>query len=256
MPTLDLRVFDDIEFKLIHLTAVMCWPSEEEAKARQHYILREYLGLAASEFNKIMSEEKPEAQTDASIHIGQWLGESIATYGGWPALANATIGPGQKSSPVSIVRDRARQGVVASWILKEVLISRSGIYGAAKKWAAEQIPKIKKLTKTSIPAGKKFSIQNERTIQNHLWPQFKDAAHLWAAFYDGKIKQGKAHRYLPLDNFKPINSFAKKGIAEGLKGFLDLSSFYLEEGRKHTPPTGPTVNDPTMSQITAWEILY
>jgi len=77
----------DLEIQLLHLTAIMCWPSPQNAKQYSYYLMQEMLGIAATQY----FEGGKSDPIQLSQNIGFWLGEMIAEIGSWPALADATI---------------------------------------------------------------------------------------------------------------------------------------------------------------------
>lgn len=241
MPTLNLSELD-LEMQLLNLTAIMCWPLTENAKEYTYYQLQELLYIAETDYKNLINDGK-EPRVEASINIGSWLGEMIYEFGSWPALADATIGTGQKKSPVANVKKRLERGVIIGWIFKDVLKHKDGISNSAERYCSDETREF--LKERGVKESKLHYAP--KNIQSRIWPKYKDAAHLWAAFISGeKIIPDTPHRYLPLNQFRLANY-------KGIKAFIDLSEEYRKVGLNYYTRTGP--RKPLLDEQTSWQII-
>ena len=245
MPTIDLSNSTK-EIQLLNTTAIMCFPSDKEEDHRRYWSLKQWIGIAADQYINV--GEKEGYSIELSKHIGSWFGEVIFHAKSWPALANAVIGPGhKKNQPAKEAGTYIVRGLITGWILKDVLSNGGGHSTAAQRFCTDDNDLIfKKL-------GKKPPIIEYRHIQNKIWPSYKDAAHLWAAFLDsGKnIFPKNPHRFFSLDQFK-IDELSPSE-PQGLKGFIKLSNSYRQKALSYFPPKGP--RESLINKKSSWEII-
>jgi hypothetical protein len=214
MPILDLSKHP-LELQLLNITAIMCWPSDKQE--HNNYILQELLGLAATQYcNSIILNGKDDLE--ASRNIGSWLGKMIYEFGGWPSLADATVGPGQKKSPIERIEGRITRGIIIGRLFFDALLCRDGISKSAARFCSDK----------NIQALKQYGVQEKRifyhpqNLHSRVWPQYKDSAHLWATFIQGNFKMPiTSSRYFPLDEFD-------MGIFSGIKDFVGMSEQFRQ----------------------------
>jgi hypothetical protein len=228
MPTLKLTKSSK-ELQLLNITAIMCFPSEKEEDKRRYWSLKQWLGIAADQFNRIAKKEG--YSEELSKHIGAWLGGAIFHVGSWPALANAVIGPKQKKPPANEASFYMKKhGIITGYILKDILKIGGGISTAAKRFCVDEKHRLSKKIGIELPN------YTPDLIHEKIWNEkkYKDVAHLWAAFFDGCLKPKKPHRFLPLDQFKydRLSHYEP----QGLKGFIRLSEIYWKTGVNYYPP--------------------
>lgn len=217
------------EIACVYITGRMCFPRDEEKYVS--WIVKAYLALAA--------DFQPEnCDAEGNANLGQGLGEALSKYGGWRALANATIGPGQKTGIARETRVQHDQGVVAGWLLKEAWIKKIGLDSARKCLTSdESIAEFKS-------RGFKPPAYDPKSLER-IWRKFRPVAHYWAAYVMPPVSPtvDKKTWYLPLEK-----------INGGLAGFLDLASEILVEASRPIAKTGP--RDPVIPPREAWNFNW
>jgi hypothetical protein len=201
-------------------------------------MLKQLVGIAATHYNEKVNTDK---ELELSEHIGKWLGTVVYHLGGWAAFANATVGQGQKKSAVDEARQRIKQGIIIGFCLKHALGTGGGISTGARELHSDKAQASLKKKGVALP------LQTQHHIVNKLWPRYKDAAHLWTAFFDNRNKiPQNPHHLLSLDQFDV-------GVeAKGLLGFIKLADLYREAGASLIPKPGP--KKPILNKDTAWKI--
>ena len=157
------------------------------------------------------------------------------------------MGPGhRKNPPAKEAGTYIVQGLIAGWILKDVLNRGGGHTTAAQRFCTDENDNFfKKL-------GKNPPILEYRHIQNKIWPRYKDASHLWAAWLESAENIfPKTHRFFPLDQFK-IAGLSPSEL-QGIEGFIELSNIYLVKAISYNPPKGP--RESLLDEKTSWKII-
>ena len=244
MPTLKLTKLPK-EIQLLNITAIMCFPSDKNEDQRRYWSLKHWVGIAADKFVHI--GEQDGYSEDLSKQIGSWLGDVIHHVGSWPALANAVIGPRQKNPAAAEAKFYMKKyGIVIGYILKDILAVGGGVSTASRRYVSDENRQILKKD------GIKPPIKTPEYIHEKIWNgrNYKNVAHLWAAFLDGCLKPRKPHRYLPIDQFH------MDGLADsepqGLEGFIRLSEIYREAGINYFPPKSKKT---LLDKDKAWKIV-
>ena len=234
MPILDLSDLPE-EIQLLNLISVMCFPSKKEDRKRRYLTLEQLLGIAGTEHSELC-KESPN-QKELSIHIGKWLGDAIADLGSWSALANASIGHGKKKSPLEEAKDRWKQAIIVGGVFNGALANGDGISSSAKRFCSDENDAKFKEKDSKLP------VYDYRHIHNTLWPRYRDAAHLWAAFLEIDFKEHiNKHFFFPLEEFEP----------GGLKGFITVAEGFRIMGESQMPPRGP--RKPLLNPDSVWKI--
>jgi hypothetical protein len=235
MPVLNLQGMDQ-RLQLLNITSVMCYPSKKYIEKRRSWLLRSLLGIAGEEYLE-MIKITPDNKKKASRFLGRWLSDAIFNLGGWHQLAYYSVGPGQKKSPAKEVEDTLHQGRITGWMLLNILLDGGGVSTCAERLCSDEAVAQFKEREEIHPN------QDINNIMDKIWPRYKAAAHLWAAFVANKNKApSNLHRFLPMEQFEP----------GGLKGFLDLAEGYKQLGEQYMPPRGP--RKPLLDKNTNWQI--
>ena len=245
MPTIDLTNSAK-EIQLLSITAIMYFPSEVDEDQRTYWSLKQWTVIAAEQYNRL-AEEKGYSE-GLSKHIGSWFGEIIYHLGSWPALANTIGGPGYKKyPPAKEAASYVVKGLIAGSILDDVLKRGVGLSAAVNRFCNDDNNNIFK------SLGIKPPIMGYQHIHNKIWPQFKDAAHLWASWLKSKkyIRPKDKHRYFPLDQWS--SDELKPSGAQGLDGFIKLSNYYRELAIKYIPSGGR--HESLLDEKTTWRII-
>ena len=247
-PVLNLQGMDP-RLQLLHITSVMCFPLKKDIEKRRSWFLRSLLSIAGTEYLE-MIKMTPDKEKEASSIVAQWLNDAIYPIGGWYQLAYYAVGPGQKKSPAQEVIDIIKQGKIAGLVLQGIHQDNElnnendekGNKGSVQK-SAEFIASnaMKELLEKR---GKLHFHQTPKNIQNKIWLRFKDAAHLWAAFYLSK-------NHKPTENLHPVLPLEQFEFG-GLEGFLSLAEEFREWGELNMPPTGE--RKPFLNKDTAWKV--
>lgn len=240
MPTLDLREMEPT-LQMINITAVMCFPSDKkkEPERRRYWLLKRLLGVAADQYEQLRPKSA-EKGLELSERTGKWLGNAIHNLGGWPALANSTIGLGQKKSLAGEIEDRVPNGLITGWCLQKALHDNLSLMAAAQAWCSDENDI--EFTKLDL----KPPTYTWQHVQNRIWPRYRGAAHLWAALLGvGMLKCLKTRRrHFALDKYEP----------HGIDGFIQVANFAYEKGTSHFAATGPRT--PLLNPSAAWKILF
>ena len=163
------------EYALIEISALMAYPSEADEEKRRGLALRMLLTLATDQYVDLRKEHG-EREPELSKHIGSWLGEVVLFHGGWPALANCTVGPGQKKSISDELWDRYKKGRTIGAVLGFALTRDLSIKAASELVCGDEMISIAKDILDTEPP-----YYDPRSIR-HLWPTFKPVAHYGRLF--------------------------------------------------------------------------
>jgi hypothetical protein len=246
MPVMNLQGMDQ-RFQILNITAVMCFPSKKDEKKKAFWILRSLLNIAADiHMTEIDSGNlAPDIEKEISQDIGRWLGGTMYNFigtGCWGAMADATVGPGQKKPVVQEVKDILERGAITGWMLCDMYNNGGGVSTCAERFCTyDNYKKLRKL-------GVKKPNQDPNNLKDTVWSRFKDAAHLWAAYLKNKNKTyqnrnpKKRYYLLPLALYEP----------GGLEGFLAIAENFKQWGEKHMPPRGP--RKPFLNKDTSWQV--
>lgn len=248
MPEFDCRGLDE-KIILLNLTGIMCYPAEKHFDKRRYWMLRQILNIAAESYLELLPEYFGR-ERELNRTIGSWLADANVCHGGWVAFRNALVGPGQKMSPVEQINERAGMGKVVGLVLVLALDNGWSLKEARDYLCSEP------LIETARKLDHEPSILNPESIHQHIWPQFKPAAHLWAAFVRGMLASGrcdppntrwwteKERRYLlPLEDYP----------AGGVAAFLEIAARDRSAALSKMPQRGP--RKPMLDPEKAWSII-
>lgn len=218
---LTLRKGQDPRATDLILTGLMLYPYQPKAHA--HWILRNAVMLTAICDDEARKNGLADEEYRASR--SRWLGELVHDHGGWTVFADATI-RNQTRSALDETRDRVKMGKTAGGVLLKLLLDRecNGVRHAAQKVVDEQIAHGRETGTT--PRSMSWE-----AVYNRIWPDFRPAAHLWAALVAYQMQGGTLEPapWLPLTHFE-------RG---GLPGFLALAEEIRQEGVGRMPRRGP-----------------
>lgn len=209
-----IEIDPDDRFAELRLTAFMYYPAD--TAARGGWLLRNSLMLLKA------LDEEAQAQgvvdEDCRCALGAYLGSIVHDYGGWSTFAHVVLAK-QRASAQEESNKRQKLGIIAGHMLR-IALYEPGCGGM--KDAARRIEEVTSKSKTKIYAGNLYS---------HVWPEFKAAGHLWAAFLKPEAFPLEFTRgpWLPLRQFQP----------GGLDGFLALAESVRQDGEQKMPHRGP-----------------
>lgn len=243
---------DDFSRDLI-LSSIMLYP--ESAPERNRYTLKALLAAAASleaEELKKLNESPGKTPEKIPVNIGAWLGNCIASLGGWKVAAYHLL-EGQQPDFHEAVFSRMRSGAIAGWLLDLALSEQSSIQKAAISYC-ETYQEGNDFTDyfQDLPGKLNFQL-NEENITNNIWGEFQGAAHLWAALIHFKpsktVKTSSRPRtYLDFNAMK-LDSEIK--APDGFMGFCLLADQYREMGLKFRPVRS---TKSLLAQDKSWQI--
>ncbi len=123
--TLDLRGLPE-EIQVLEVSALMLFPADEEE--RIHWILRTLLAYGAEIYScEHKSEDTPAKEATLNARLGYHIGMLITRYGGWVALAKATIGNHHNYNPLTKqTQKRILNGVRTGHVLFEAIKNECG----------------------------------------------------------------------------------------------------------------------------------
>ena len=221
-----------------------------ETQKHIDWMLRSLLAYAGYHHNQSILKGVTGVEND--IYFGALLGKLIHGYGGWSALAEAAVGPGQKDGIIKDIKDSWWRGVYAGWMLKELIHDNSygGVKSVAEKIASPDFKKqLAKRVKDSRIYGSSSSPKKSNKTHKQIEYYFRlmrPSAHLWAAY----LVSDAMHEVEPDSFWFPLDKY-KKG---GLKGFLQIADVYREAASKRFPHRGP--RRPIVTLEESWQIIY
>lgn len=239
--TLDLHGKPD-DLVAFELSSLMLFPNPSDNTSYRMWMLRQLLALAADRHSKHLEAElSTYDKITLSRRIGKDLGEAIHPFGGWGALANATIGLGMKNPLQVDTSEKVRIGKIVGLVLCYALDTGRGIRGAANVICDEVTSD--RMDKLLNEKGKKPIRQKPQSFVKNIWPSWKSVAHLWGAYVQKcPMEVESPRRWLSLDQCR-----------NGVDGFIKHSEYLLDTASKHFPPRGP--RKPILSHETCWKIL-
>lgn len=247
MPVFDCHGLEE-KIILLNLSGIMCFPAESDSIKRRNWILQQLLNIAAESYQELLPESAGR-ESELNRFIGVWLAEANHELGGWVAFRNALVGPGQKNSPVERINKRTALGKIAGQVLLLAAENHWGIHRACEHLSSREF------IETATRCKLKYRHGGEQSIHKNIWPEFKQAAHLWAAFVQASLASkktsgsgrwwtNKAGRFL-----LPLEEYPEGGVSR----FLAVASQYRAVATSLMPQRGPRepILDPTMT----WEVL-
>jgi len=236
MPVLEIPHGEDPRVTELRITGIMLYPHCTDAAAHKRWMLRNMLVLVADQ--DAGAEKQGAADKDFRRDLGSWLGAIVHDYGGWGALANAALIK-QTKGVQSESRDRLAQGKQAGALLLTALQDEmcNGVKDAAHQLMRGILQRARR-DELTIPRG-----ESADAVYNHIWPQFRPAAHLWAAYLAPKGFSGvKPGRWLSLSKFRH----------GGLHGFIEIAESIRLDGAKRLPRRGP--RQPILPPDQSWTL--
>ncbi len=251
---LDLRHLSDESIKTMLVTAIMCYPNNNEA--RQKWILKNLLLLAAYHYETNIEDAPGETEKiNFSREIGAFIGENIYDFGGWNTFASVLVGSGQKRGIVDETKERAGQGASAG---AQMLLAY--VEEIPKSKAAESLVThdayLKLIKKGTLGRA---NYQNPGSL-NRILKEFTPALHLWVSFMlnQSAARTERSYPFIqgvntswPTSFLLPIDQFDG-----GLTVFIKSSEAFLEELSSKYPPTnrpGPRI--PMLAPHKCWKII-